>query len=225
MEAYIISPWFFGYNLIFLIMFAVTTLLVSIFAYRIYKLTKQNQLKLFSTAFLAFSIGYMIQAVTHFLISSRLIELMIGFRAGRRVPPLGGITTLNNILYNSYVIFIMLGLILLIYMTLKVKNMKIMFLLFGVIFLSLIFTPGHLFLFHTLSSLLLGFIVLYYYDSYKAKKQLQKLVVLIAFVFLLLGELALIFSVQNATFFMMGRTLQLIAYLCILTNLVLIIRK
>jgi len=156
---------------------------------------------------------------------SGLINVMQRLRIGRDMPPVGNPPILNGIINNSHIIFVMIGLILLIYMTLKVKNIKIMLLLFGVIYISLIFSPGQLFLFHVLSSLLLGFIVLYYYDSYKARKQLQKLVVLIAFVFLFLGQLALIFSVQNATFFMTGRILQLIAYLCILANLVLIIRK
>jgi len=225
MEAYLISPHFFGYNVAFLIIFAIITLLVSIFAYRIYKLTKQNQLKLFSIAFLAFSIGYILRALVYFLISFRLIDVFRRGRVGRGMMPLQGLFTLEGLLGNFHVLFIIAGLVVLVYMTLKVKNIKIMLLLFGVIAISMIFTPRDLFIFHITSSLLLAFVVLYYYDNYKKHKKFQTMLVLVAFVFLFFGQLALIFSVQSATFFMLGRILELTAYLCILTNLILITKK
>ncbi len=223
MERYLISQGFFGFNLLFMLIFAVITLLVSIFAYRIYKLTKQNQLRLFSIAFLSFSISYILRAAVNFI--PRHLSCIEDAGPCQGLGPLGRTPIFPSITENIHVVFFMLGLVLLVYMVLKIEDKRILMLLAGAVSISLLFTPRHLLVFHLTSFFLLWFIVVEYYKNYKRHKQSQPFIVLAAFVILLLGQLSLIFSVFNPFFFMAGRVAELLCYLLILTNLLLTLKK
>lgn len=223
MDAYNISSGFFRYNIIFGLIFSIITFLVSFFSYRIYKLTKQDQLKLFSLSFLGFSLAYITRFVTQLISFSKLNELLI--EGARRPEIRETMFPIQTASWYIYMLFFIGGLILLTYMALKIKNKPVLFLFFGTVFLSLTLNPFPLFLFHVLASLFFIIIVIHYYKNYQRKKKMQTFLVFIAFVFLLLGNLTLIFSVRHPVPFTLGRILELAAYFFILTDLILIYKK
>ena len=210
MEVYRIAAGFVNYNVMFLILFAVITALVSLFAYRVYLWTKQEQLRTFSLAFFAFTIGYGLQVGGFYLLRGGSRKVMV---------------FVKTVLSNSHAMFIVLGLLLLVMMALKVKDKKVMYLLFSVVLLSLAFSPRVLYLSHILSALLLSFIVWFYFGNFKKNKNVQSFIVLLAFVLLFLGHFFLIFSVTRGMFFTVGRLIDVAAYLLILLNLALTIKK
>ena len=222
MDAYNISSGFFRYNLVFGLIFLITTLLVSLFAYKVYKLTKQDQLKLFSLAFLVFSLAYITRLITDVTNFFRLNWILT---EGMNRHELREVMFLGVLSDYAFMLFFIGGLILLTYMTFKTKNRPMLFLLFGTVFLSLLLNPLPLFLFHVLASLFFIIIVIHYYKNYKLKRKLQSFLVFLAFVFLFLGNLTLIFSTRNPMPFTLGRILELIAYFFILTDLILIYKK
>lgn len=223
MDAYHIPSGFFVYNLVFGLIFLITTSLVSIFSYRVYKLTRQDQLRLFSLAFLGFSLAYATRSVIELITLSKLKVMLVDGIGRHEIAEV--IFPLRAVSEYVFMLFFIGGLILLTYMTFKTKNRPMLFLLFGTVFLSLLLNPFPLFLFHILASLFFIIIVIHYYKNYQSKKKLQTFLVFIAFAFLLLCNLTLIFSVRQPSPFTIGRILELVAYLFILTDLILIYKK
>jgi hypothetical protein len=222
MDAYHIPPGFFVYNLVFGLVFLITAMLVSLFSYRVYKLTKQDQLKLFSLAFLGFSLAYITRLVTDV---TSFFRLNLILTEGMNRHELREIMFSNVLSDYAFMLFFIGGLILLTYMTFKTKNRPMLFLLFGTVVISLLLNPLPLFLFHVLASLFFIIIVIHYYKNYKLKRKSQAFLVFLAFVFLFLGNLTLIFSTRNPAPFTLGRILELVAYFFILTDLILIYKK
>ena len=215
----LVPSWFFGYDIVLELAFAIITLIVSIFSFKIFKLTKQRQLKLFGISFLFISLSYFVQSFVNFAIVIKLNEEIC------RIIKVITVNTWNTFGIYAYVILFVAGLITLAYMTFKVNNNKIYLLLLMVSVFALLISPNTLYLYHIISSILLTFIVLHYFKNYIKRKQLKTLLVLSAFIFLLFGRVHFILSVNHGLYYILGHFLELFAYLLILTNLLLVIRK
>lgn len=216
---YLVPKWFFGYDVILELAFAVITLIVGIYAFKIYKLSGQGQSKLFGIAFLFISVSYFIQSFLNFAIISKIDENICA------ALKINSVNVLNSIGLYAYALFFITGLLTLAYMTLGVKSAKIYSLSIIIIILSLLFTPNELYLFYFLSSVLLAYIFAHYFVNYLNNKKLNTLLVLIAFAFLLFGNIHFIFSVNHSMYYVIGHFLELIAYMLILVNLVLVVKK
>ena len=216
---YLVPKWFFGYDVILELAFAVITLIVSIYAFKIYKLSGQRQSKLFGIAFLFISVSYFIQSFLNFTIISKLNQNIC------TILKINSVNVLNSIGLYAYSLFFIAGLITLAYMTLGVKSAKIYSLSIIVIISSLLLTSNELYLFYFLSSVLLAYIFAHYFVNYLNNKKLNTLLVLIAFAFLLFGNIHFIFSVNHGLYYAIGHFLELVAYMLILVNLVLVVKK
>jgi len=216
---YMVPNWFLGYDLILELAFAIISLIVSIYSFKIYRLSEQTQSKLFGIAFLFISISYFIQSFLNFTIISKLNENI------RIILKIISVNVLNTIGIYAHILFFITGLITLTYMTLKIKSAKTYSLLFITIILSLVFSSNKLYLFYLLSSILLIYILIHYLTNYLKNKQSKTLLVLAAFAFLLFGSIHFIFAVNHSLYYVIGHSLELIAYLLILINLILVVRK
>ena len=211
--------WFLGYGLVFELAFAIITLLVSIYSFKIYRLSGQRQSKIFGTAFLFFSLSYLIQFFINVSILSELSERIIS------VIEFQNIVTLNSLAIFSHMIFFTLGLVTLSYMILNVKNdwIYIGFMIASV--LIIFFSADKINFFYVLSSTLLMVISAHYLKNYMEKKHKRTILILIAFVFLLFGHIHFIFLMNHSTYYVIGNFLELIAYVLILINLLNVLRK
>ncbi|MFH1500811.1 MAG: hypothetical protein ABIE22_02590 [archaeon] len=213
---YVAPEWFFGYDFALEFIFAVVTLIVGIYAFKIYKLSNQRQSKLFGISFIFFSIAYFIQSLLNIGVISILEE---------RVVNVNQINLLNAIGFWSIYVHIFLflvGLVTLTYMTLKVRSAKVYTLILIISILSLIFSFNDIYLFYVLASLFLVFITLHYASNFARHKQKKTLLVLVAFIFLLVGNIHFIFVVNHALFYALGHILELVAYVLILINLIIV---
>jgi hypothetical protein len=211
MSHYAISQGFMNINILFTLAFAITTFLVSFISYKVYKLTGRKELKLFSFAFMSFSFAYILQLILGIVLKYKL-ETIVRAKLRTVVPFITASTFSHEILFS-------IGLILLVYMTCKSKDKKLLGLLLGLVMIPILFNPMSIHIFHIIASFMLMFIVLFYYNNYKHHKNLRTKLVLIAFVFLLISNFTFIFSARQGLFFILGRSLELIAYICILVNL------
>ncbi|MDP2926408.1 MAG: hypothetical protein Q8N99_08575 [Nanoarchaeota archaeon] len=213
----LLSPqWFFGYDIIFELAFAIISLLVCFISYKIYKLTEENSLKLFGISFLFISISYFIQSFFNFAIYSELSKNVVSLLS------LSDINFFNLLGVYTNIIFFSLGLITLVYMTLKIKSPKTYSLLVIIPIFLLFMGCNKLYLYYALTSILLIYIAIYYFSNYINKRNLKSLLVFIAFDFLLFGQIHFIFSINHVLYYILGHFLELIAYLLILINLILI---
>ncbi len=213
-----VPSWFLGYDLLFELVFAIIALVISIYAFKVYKLTEQKQSKIFGIAFLLISTSYFIQIFLNFILILRLNENI------SLITKIIHLEIINTIGIYSYMFFFIAGLITLTYMTLKIKSIKTYSLLFIVIILSILLC-NNTYMFFLISSILLSYILIHYIINYINKKQAKTLLVLFAFAFLLFSSIHFIFSVNHEIYYVIGHFFELIAYILIFINLVLALKK
>jgi hypothetical protein len=214
-----VPNWFLGYGLIFELAFAIITLAVSIYSFKIYKLSDQRQSKIFGTAFLLFSISYFIQFFINLSIISEMSENIIS------VIEFQNLISLNSLAIFSHMIFFTLGLVTLAYMVLNLRSKLIYIGLMIISILFILFSGDKINFFYILSSFLLIVISAYYLKNYIEKKHSRAILILVAFIFLLIGHVHFIFLVNHEIYYVIGNFLELIAYILILINLLKVLRK
>ncbi len=215
---FITPEWFFGYDIVLEILFAVVAMMVSFYAWKIYKITDERNIRLFSMAFLFISLSYITQSILNFIILTQLQAKVCG------IMNLESVYLLN--LFGIYVhsILFLIGLLLLTYVALKIYSLRTFVLLFILVFTSLYFSPHKTFMLYLLSTTLLGFIVYYYIANYINNRKPTTLIVTIAMITLFAGYLYFIFATENPFYYVVGHVLELLAYLLVLGNLIIILR-
>lgn len=214
-----IPDWFLNYGIIFELAFALITLFVSIYSFRVYRLSEQKKSRTFGVAFLLISISYFIQSIINFSIISELNEKVLNILEFRNL------ITLDNIAIFFHMIFFIFGLITLVYMILGGKNRLIYIISLVVSALFVFASAGNLAFFYIFSSLLLIFILSDYVINYFKNKKDKTFLVMIAFFCLLIGHLNFIFLANNQIIYVIGNFLELAAYILILINLIRVIKK
>lgn len=216
--AYLAPSWFYGYDVILELLFAVITLVVALFAFRVYKKTDQRPVRLFGISFLLISISYIIQSIFNFLIISEMNRQIC------TMIKLNSIAFFNLLGIYTHMLFMTLGLVILIVMTCKAKK-RILWLLLLISILGIFFSSNSLYMFFLFSTIYLAFISFHFIKNYLNKKKTNSLLIALAFLFLLFGNFHFIISVDHALFYAIGHILELAAYMLIATNLYLVLKK
>lgn len=211
--------WFLNYGMVFELAFAIITLIVGVFAFKIYKLSEQKSAKLFGIAFIFISLHYFIQSFLNFSILSTLNQNICN------MMKINNVNTLNIMGAYSHMFFFVIGLATLTYMTLKINSKITYALILALPLTSIIFAENKLYLFYAMASILLIFITIHYIKNYIKNKQIKTLFILVAFIFLLFGNLHFIFSMNHEIYYFIGHFLELIAYFLILLNFILVLKK
>jgi hypothetical protein len=216
---YFMPAWFLGYNVALHLVFAIITLLVSIFAFRIHRLSGQRQPKLFATAFLFISLAFFIEATLNFLILHKINEnISLALK-------IISVSNLNLIILNAHLILFTVGLMTLAYMTFRIKSAKAYSLLLIINLVALFLASNPLLFYYITSFILLVYIFIHYLLNYLSKKRINSLLVFIAFVLLSLSNIPILFSVMHhEIFYAVGHFIELFAYLLILINLILVLK-
>jgi hypothetical protein len=214
-----VPEWFITYGLAFGLTFAVISLAVSIYSFKVHRLSGQRQSKLFGFAFLLFSISYFIQFFLNLAIISELKETILN------AIEFQDVITLNNIAIFSHMILFTLGLVTLIYMILGIKNRWIYS---GLMFISVLFlflSANKVNFFYILSSVLLVVISVYYLQHSIKYKNTRSVLMVIAFFLLLMGHIHFIFLINHEIEYVLGSFMELSAYILILVNLIRVLKK
>lgn len=217
MHLYLIPTWFFSYSILFSIIFGIITLVVGLYALKVYRLSNQEQSKIFGIAFILIASSYFVRAITTLVLFVKLRLLQT-------------IQLANFDLFTDIGIFIQItllfaGFIALVYMTLRIKNPRLYFLLLSLCLAPLFLTEFNLTITHILLALILIYITGHYLICYLNNCQIRNITVLIAFAILMLVHIDLVFSLIDGFYYILGDILSFIAYLLILINLILITKK
>lgn len=215
---FVTPDWFFGYDIALELLFVIIAGLVSFYAWKIFKVTGERNLKLFSLAFLFIAFSYVVQSVLNILVLAKFDDDVAFFMNLRSVY-----------LFSLFAIYLqailfLIGLLLLAYIALKIFSLQTFVLLFILVFTSLYFSPYKTFMLYLLSTVLLGFIVYYYLNNYWNNRKATTLMVLIAMIFLFVSNLSFIFATDIDSYYVVGHLLELAAYVLVLTNLLVILR-
>lgn len=216
---YFSPPWFFGYDITLEFMFAIISLVVSMFAFHIYKMCSQKQAHLFGISFLLISISYFIQTIFNFLIVAKLNEQICG------VIKIEDAAVFDALGMYIQIIFMTTGLALLTYMTLKTESPRIFWLIFSLGIMGIFAAKHVLYMYYLVSAVMLIFLSWHFVDNYLKRKKKQTLLIALAFVFLLVRDIQFVFSIDYELFYVAGRLCELAAYLLILWNFTLVRKK
>jgi len=208
--------WFYGYDVVLELIFAIITFAVSFYSFKIYNLTYQRQPKLFGIGFAFISASYLIRAIVSFVIAYEVKE---GINV---ISDLRELVILNNFGIYSYLLLFVTGLFFLTYLTFKVKNKKIFTLIYLITISSIIVSLNKLELFYLFSTIFLAYIFIHYLENYESHKQKRTFLILLSFFLLFLSSIQFFFSVGNTLDYAISHILELIAYLLILLDLLLV---
>lgn len=211
--------WFIGYDVFLELAFAVITLIVSLYAFKVYRIAEHKRTELFGIAFLLISISYFLQSFLNMAILSNFNNNICS------ALNINNLISLNYVEFHIHIVFFLLGLLTLAYMTLKISSKKAYILMATMLFLTVFLSPDHLIAFYFLSTVLLLFISIQYLLNYINNREHKTLLVLLGFLFLLFGSIHFLLSVNHAIFYVISHILELVAYTLILINLILVVKK
>ena len=209
---YLAPSWFFGYDVILELLFAIIALTVSVFAFKIYKATVQKQIKLFGISFAFISISYFIQSFFNYLIISKTNENVC------RILNLQSTFWFNSIGLYAHIFFMTIGLVVLAYMTFKTEKIRILWLMLTISLLGIFLSINKLYMFFLFSTIYLVFLSWHFIHNYLHNRQKKTLFIAIAFLFMLFGSMHFLVSVNHQLFYVIGHILELFAYLLIFYN-------
>ena len=215
---FVVYNWFFGYDIVLEALFAIITLIVSFYAYKLYKISAQRTFKHFAFAFFAIAISYIVQTVMNLLILFQYNDDVTALLSLRDVY------LLNLFAVYISMLFFIIGLITLFYTTLNYHNYRLWGLMFALSIVAILFSINKLFMFYLVSSILLIFIVIHYLLNYAHHKHIHGLLMFLATLFLLFSSIHFILAVNHGMFYVIGHILELFAYLLVLTNLALVFK-
>ncbi len=216
---YFIETNFLTFALIFQILFALVTLMISLISFKIFGLTGKERTGYFGIAYLLISASYGVQAFYNMIILSKLdprVLVMLG------IHPVS--VFFNQGLY-FHVFLMTLGLSLLLYSTFKTRNKKILSVLVLTAVLLQVYSNDLLASFFIISTIYSFFLLHYFHWNHTMIKTSGSFLIFMSFLFLFLGQLMFYFVRLNIFFYSLAHILNLIAYLLMLYNLYLIFKK
>jgi hypothetical protein len=215
--SYIIPPWFIGFDIIIQFLFAIVSIAVAVYAYKVYKISKEKNIEQFSLGFLFISISYILMA---------LVTLFIYFQisGGPREIAIEHLQLTGLVGLILYMSLFIIGLINLFWVNNK-KNKKETYFLIIILGLLAVFTNfNYIAAFHLTASIILLFINFHYAKDYIKNKNHKTLLVFIAFIFLFLGHAEFLFPVTYSEY-VIAHLLELVSYTLILVSLIRTLRK
>jgi hypothetical protein len=212
-------PWFLGFDILLELLFFIITLIISVFAFKVYKKTYQKSILLFATGFFLISLSYLIQSLFNFFALSKLNEnicVVINIRS---------VLFFNFMGIIAHIIFMILGLSLLTYMTLKIEKKRSFLLILLLPTLGLIFSKDLVNTFFMYSTLFLSFLLYHFIKNYIKKKDNKSLLIASSFVLLFIGNIYFILLPTNSLFYALGHIVNLVAYILIICNFYLVLKR
>lgn len=217
--AHLSPQWFYGYDVVLELLFSIITLIVAVFAFKIYKKTSQEQVRLFGVSFLLISLSYLFQSIFNFLTIAKLTQAIC------TAVKISSVNTFNTFGIITHIFLMTTGLTILVYTTFKAKNLKLLSFLIITSLVSIILSRNMLYTFFLLSTIYLVFIEWHFIKNYLNNKKTKTLLVALAFLFLLFGNFHFLISVNHQVYYAVGHILELFAYLFILANLYMVLKK
>ncbi len=214
------APWFFGYDIILELIFAVIVFVLAVFALRFYKLTLQRSTGLLGAGFLFISLSYFFQSVFNFFLLSK-----IGVKPFLTLNEFSFALTLQAIGAYGQMFFMLVGLIILLYMTFEVSRRSLLAVMLLLAVVPLLFVQNPFFVFYFIATICFIFVAWHFVKNYLYKKRRLSKIIAVAFVFLAFGGIQFVLAVQEPALYVLGHMLSLIAYILMLINFYMVLKK
>ncbi|HIH15580.1 MAG: hypothetical protein QT08_C0015G0031 [archaeon GW2011_AR17] len=193
--------WFRGIDALFGLIYILVTLLIAAMSYKAYKMTEEKKYVYFAAAFGLMSLSFIVYSLINLALTTHISN------------------TLSNILTNFdygfllHMLFMFAALTLLLVVTLKIEQKKVIILLFTLMLLFTAFSYQYYLKFHIVSFLLLFFLGHQFYTNYLEKKNFNAKLVFVSFYLLACAQVFFLAMVYfNPIFYVVGNILQLLGF-------------
>jgi|SRR3989338_3973576 len=230
MVTYIYSAdWFHGIESIFDIIYIVVGLLIAYFAYKSYKYIPKKSSLYFALSFFLIAASFFIKMLSDVTIYSRvLVEKSVGLNVVKTYVA-QRIDWISNMQFYGPIIarfLMLLAFLILIIVTLKIKDKKLTSLLVYFIMIASLLSEYSYIIFHVTSALVLLILSAHYWDNFKKQKKANSNFVAVAFFTIFLSQLVFAFANLNQdVLYVIGAVSQLIGYLILLYTIILVLKK
>ena len=217
---HIIPAWFLGLNTTFEIIFVIFTALIAFYSFKIYRISRQRESRIFGLSFLFLSLSYAS------IIVANILFLCI-LRGGFCTIEIGDIISLKNLFVLLYLSFLVLGFITLFYTTLKSKNTRLYFLLLFLSLTSIFYSADRSLSIYFISSLFLLLIGIHYFKQYSLIKNKNTLYVAIGISLIFISNVLMGF-VGNYTLpnlYVISSFLEIAGYIFIVSSLIKVLKN
>lgn len=215
--------WFLGSEIIIQVLFALVTLAIAYYAYRVHRITRQRSSLLFGGAFLGISGAYFVQALFNYL-------LLIGVRTPDIIRLTNGSSVAATMQLSIFAVFLhmllmLVGVSLLAYVTLKERGAKIYILLLLLSIIAVLFTVEVSLVYFLIVSIFLAFITAQHYQRHLKKPSKNTLYVFLGFGMVFLGTVQLAFATTLSALYISGHFIAMIGYIVLLASLLRIVKR
>ncbi len=209
-SVYLQGPkWFFGADASLEAFAAVIAFSVAFAALRVYRVTRERKYAYFTASMMLLTLSFLSRAIADTLLEELLFALP------------SNVTGL--IFFIGYVAHILLALtayLILVIVTHKITDKRIIALLFILTLPSLLISGSYFLSFYGLSAILLAFIAFSYYQNYSKVCKASACLVFISFAFLTLAQVLFLFEAVKEPLYVAAHVIQAAGYLVLLFALV-----
>ncbi|RLJ03125.1 MAG: hypothetical protein DRP11_01645 [Candidatus Aenigmatarchaeota archaeon] len=224
MIRYIFSPkWFYGVDIAFELFSMIITFLIARYGYELYKISGNKKHKYFSLFFLLIGIAFLFKIIANFdiyyvnTVSIEIANSIFYFTTSH-------VSEMLFILGFSIFKFLMLLSFFGLLYILWDEKPGIFWLSLYFILIITIFSHGTYYIFHLSMTMILAFLLSYYYRNYAEKSSRESFLIMLSFLMLTLSQLAFITIALDMVMYVVGETLQLIGYAILLYHYILVTR-
>lgn len=201
--------WFFGMDASLTAFAAIIAFCVAFVSLRVYRITGERKYAFFTASFVLLTLGFVIRAATDALLEGLFVT----------IP--GAMT--GTIFFFGYVTHILLTLtayLILVVVTHKIKDWRIIALLFLILVPSLLISGSYFLSFYGLSAIFLAFIALAYYQNCRKVCKIASYLVFIAFLLLMFAQLQFLLEALHDYWYVGAHLTQAVGYLVLLFALI-----
>lgn len=216
MNILLLPVWFYGMDIALDFLFAIVTLALAWFAFKVYRQMRNMPARLFALAFGCIGASFLTQS----LFNTAAVAVIYGNYTF--IEKLSYVTFFDSWAMNLHMVLYLLGLAVLLFMTFRNTTYRVLSVVLLMTIIALLLSVQMSLVFHALSIIYLFFICWYFVDNYNAKKQFKALIIATAFCLLLVSHL---FAMSGRVgWYVTGTLVELGAYLLLTWNYYLIRR-
>ncbi len=209
-NVYVHGPeWFFGTDAVLVAFSALIAFCVVLAASRLYRMTEERRYAFFTACFVLLTLSFLFRALTDSLLQKVFFEIPAHLTA--------------LVFFYGYVVSILLALtayLILLIVTHKLKDKRIIALLFLILVPSMLLSGSYYLSFYGLSAIFLAFISASYFQNYKKVRSFASCSVFIAFLLLTLAQVQFLLEAVRISFYVSAHITQAAGFLLILIALI-----
>jgi hypothetical protein len=225
--------WFNGWDIAFDLIILVVAMLIAGYSWRVYQINKENKFAYFSLAFVFVAIGMLSKSFSSGVLYFTSLR---DVTASVLAPVVGPKLSLSHLYYRASFFFQMasfLGAWLLIFFISQKSRARlrklhevtqIALFIYLVLLISIVSNFSY-FVFYLTSMVLLGLIVLNYYKNYLNTKNKNTFRVMLAFIYILVGNIFFVFVFLFQSLYVLGELFMLLGFLQLLLTYARVRRK